>query len=84
MTGVSEKGLCVECYTGHKGDERPSRVLLDGQMTGVAVVEDCWYSPGMTYFRVLLSNGERYVLRRREPQDVWTVEAFRAGAFRPQ
>lgn len=53
-------------------------MLLDGQMIDVAAVEDRWYSPGSTYFRVLLANGERYVLRRQEAQDVWTIEAFRA------
>ncbi len=53
------------------------RVLLDGQMVDITAVEDRWYSPGSTYFRVLLCGGERYVLRRQEAQDVWTVEAFR-------
>jgi len=54
------------------------RVLLDGQMVDITAVEDRWYSPGSTYFRVLLRSGERYVLRRQEAQDAWTVEAFRA------
>ena len=54
------------------------RALLDGQMVDITAVEDRWYSPGSTYFRVLLCNGERYVLRRQEAQDVWTIEAFRA------
>jgi len=53
------------------------RVLLDGQMVDITAVEDRWYSPGSTYFRVLLCSGERYVLCRQEAQDVWTVEAFR-------
>ena len=54
------------------------RALLDGQMVDITAVEDRWYSPGSTYFRVLLCSGERYVLRRQEAQDVWTIEAFRA------
>jgi hypothetical protein len=76
---MSEKIVRVECYAGHKADERPARVLLDRQLVEIAVVEDSWYSPGSTYFRILLSNGERYVLRRQEAQDVWTIEAFRAA-----
>lgn len=76
---MSEKVVRVECYAGYKADERPARVLLDRQMVEIAVVEDRWYSPGSTYFRILLCNGERYVLRRQEAQDVWTVEAFRAA-----
>ena len=76
---MSEKIVRVECYAGYKADERPARVLLDGQMVDIAVVEDRWYSPGSTYFRILLCSGERYVLRRQDAPDVWTIEAFRAA-----
>lgn len=76
---MSEKIVGVECYAGYKADERPVRVLLDRQTVEIAVVEDRWYSPGSTYFRIQLRNGERYVLRRQEAQDVWTIEAFRAA-----
>jgi len=76
---MSEKIVRVECYAGYKADERPARVLLDGQMVDIAVVEDRWYSPGSTYFRISLCNGDRYILRRQEAQDVWTIEAFRVA-----
>jgi hypothetical protein len=79
---LAEKLLRVECYAGYKGDERPVRLQLGGEMVEVASVEDRWYSPGATYFRVLLGNGERYVLRREDAQDVWTLEAFRSPAVR--
>ena len=68
----------VERYSGYKGDQRPVRLEIGDQMVDIAEVEDRWYSPGATYFRVLLVNGERYVLRREEAQDVWTLEAFRS------
>lgn len=48
------------------------------RMVDIAEIEDRWYSPGATYFRVLLTNGERYVLRREDAQDSWTLEAFRS------
>jgi hypothetical protein len=76
---MSEKIVRVECYAGYKADERPGRMLLDGQMVEIAVIEDRWYSPGSTYFRILLRNGERYVLRRQEARDVWTIEGFRVA-----
>jgi hypothetical protein len=79
---LAEKLLHVECYAGYKGDERPVRLQLGGKMVEVADVEDRWYSPGATYFRVLLGNGDRYVLRREDAQDVWTLEAFRSPAVR--
>jgi hypothetical protein len=68
----------VECYAGYKGDERPVKVQIGEKMVDVAEVEDRWYSPGATYFRVLLASGERYVLRREDIQDLWTLQAFRA------
>ena len=68
----------VECYSGYKGDERPVKLQLGDQMVTIAEIEDRWYSPGATYFRVLLANGERYVLRREDAQDVWTLQAYRA------
>jgi hypothetical protein len=71
--------LRVECYSGYKGDERPVRVFFRGQMVEVTSVEDRWYSPGFTFFRVLLGNGEHYVLRHQEAQDVWSIEAFRGA-----
>jgi hypothetical protein len=79
---LAEKLVRVECYAGYKGDERPVRLQLGGEMVEVAGVEDRWYSPGATYFRVILGNGERYVLRREDAQDVWTLEAFRSPAVR--
>jgi hypothetical protein len=75
---VAEKLLRVECYAGYKGDERPVKMQIDEQMVEITEVEDRWYSPGATYFRVLLASGERYVLRREDAQDTWTLEAFRS------
>jgi hypothetical protein len=75
---LAEKIVHVECYAGYKGDERPIKLQIGSDMVEVADVEDRWYSPGATYFRVLLANGERYVVRREDAQDVWTLEAFRS------
>jgi hypothetical protein len=75
---VPDKIVHVECYAGYKGDERPVKLEISGTMVDVAEVEDRWYSPGATYFRVLLTNGERYVLRRQDAQDTWTLQAFRS------
>jgi hypothetical protein len=76
---LTDKVVHVECYAGYKGDERPVRLQLGDQLVGIVDVEDRWYSPGATYFRVLLTNGERYVLRREDAQDVWTLQAFRSA-----
>lgn len=76
---MSGKIVRVECYAGYKGDERPVKLQLGDQLIDILEVEDRWYSPGATYFRVLLTNGERYVLRREDAQDVWTLQAFRSA-----
>ena len=80
---LAERTVHVECYTEYKGAERPVRLQIGKQLVDIAQVEDRWYSPGATYFRVLLVNGERYVLRREDAQDVWTLEAFRSPGGRP-
>jgi len=73
-----EKHVKVETYSGYRADERPVRVTIDGRAHDVAEVEDRWYSPGVTFFRVRLANGERYVLRRTDAQEVWLIEAYRS------
>ena len=75
---MAEKIVHVECYAGYKGDERPAKLQIREEMVEVTEVEDRWYSPGATYFRVRLANGDRYVVRREDAQDIWTLEAFRS------
>ena len=68
----------VECYAGYRGDERPVRIRLGEQTLEVVEVEDRWYSPGETYFRVQVEGGDRYVLKHSEAQDLWSLEAYRS------
>jgi hypothetical protein len=72
-----ERIVKVECYAGYKGEERPVRVQFGERMEEVRSVEDRWYSPGATYFRVVVEGGDRYILRHDDAQDVWTLEGFR-------
>jgi len=43
-------------------------------------VEDRWYSPGETFFRVRVGGGDRYVVRHVVAQDIWSLEGYRTGA----
>ena len=79
---MSEQLVRVECYSGHKADERPVRIVFEAQTLEIASIEDRWYSPGATYFRVLAENGDSYVLRRDDAQNVWSLTAFRAAGKR--
>jgi hypothetical protein len=78
---MREQILQVECYSGYKADERPLRLNLKDGIREVMAIEDRWYSPGATYFRVLVHDGDRYVLRHEGAQDVWSLAGYRAAVI---
>jgi hypothetical protein len=69
----------VECYSGYKADESPRKLVLAGRSLEIEAIEDRWYSPGATYFRVLVEGGDCYVLGHQEAQGVWSLVAYRAA-----
>ena len=69
----------VERHAGYRADEYPLRFALRGRVFEVIEVEDRWYSPGATYFRVRAEDGNFYVLGHDEGMDVWTLDAFRTS-----
>ena len=69
----------VICYAGYKAEETPRLLKLCETTLTVREVEDRWYSPGETFFRVRVESGERYLLRHIEAQDVWTLEGYRSA-----
>jgi hypothetical protein len=73
----------VECYAGYRADQRPVRFTLRGHVFEITEVEDQWYSPEAIYFRVRTQDGDFFVLRHDEAQDVWTLDAFRSARKRP-
>lgn len=73
----------VECYAGHRADQRPQRFELRGRAFTVVAVDDQWYSPQAIYFRVKADDGNFYVLRHDEHNDVWSLDAFRAARQTP-
>ncbi len=78
---MRERIFHVECYSGYKADERPLRLNLKDGIREVVAIEDRWYSPGATYFRVLVDDGDRYLLRHEEVQDVWSLAGYRAAVI---
>ena len=69
----------VECYAGYRADQRPLQFTLRGKTFKVVEVEDQWYEPEATYFRLRADDRNFYILRHDEPQDIWTLDAFRAA-----
>ena len=72
------KAVQVISYSGYKADESPRILKLDDMLVNIVKIEDRWYSPGETFFRVLTETGDHYLLRHLEAQDVWTLEGFRS------
>jgi hypothetical protein len=72
------KSVQVISYCGYKAEESPRMLKLGDTVLPIAQIEDRWYSPGETYFRVLTESGDRYLLRYSEAQDTWTLEGFRS------
>lgn len=69
----------VQCYAGHRADQRPIRFQIRGRTFQVTAVEDQWYEPDAIYFRLRADDGNLYILRHDEIQDVWRLDAFRAA-----
>ena len=68
MTPVLEEApmkLEVECYSGYRGDETPRRLVVDGSVVEVSVV-DRWRTPEHRYFRLRGEEGTNYVIRQGE------------------
>ena len=58
------KPVQVISYSGYKADESPRLLKLGDTLLPIAQIEDRWYSPGETFFRVRTQTGDRYLLRR--------------------
>lgn len=71
--------LKVECYSGHKADERPIRFWLEGKQYVVEGVLDQWYDEGSIFFKVRVDDGNHYILRQQtsKPDGLWDLVSFR-------
>lgn len=69
----------VECYSGHKAEERPVRFELDGHGHMVEELLNQWHSPEARYLKVRGHDGNLHVLRHSivPQEDTWTLESFR-------
>ncbi len=88
--------LKVETYSGFKADERPLRFTVETPRRGVSPganvaaspariyevkeVLDQWYGPDYQCFKVLADDGNLYILRHEQQEDVWSLDSFRAGS----
>ena len=71
--------LDVECYSGHKADERPVRFRLDGREYSIHEVLDQWYEPESISYKVRADDHNYYILRHQTsvPDGAWELVSFR-------
>ena len=72
--------LKVECYAGYRADERPLRFTAQapgGRTYEVKEILDQWYGIGHRCFKVRADDGNLYILRHSEEEDIWTLDSFR-------
>jgi len=71
--------LSVECYAGHKADERPVRFWLDEKRYHVEAVLDQWYGKDGIFFKVRADDGNLYIVRQQtsSPDGIWDLVSFR-------
>ena len=72
--------IAVECYSGHRADERPVAFTLRDRRFEVEQIVDRWYEgglepgrPELRYFKVRTTEGRLFLLRYNTLFDAWTT-----------
>lgn len=70
----------VECYSGHKVNERPLAFTFRGNRLEITEIIDRWYQgnpnsqqPSLDYFKVRTATSEEYIIRYNTLFDAWSV-----------
>jgi hypothetical protein len=78
---MAHEEIVVECYSGHKADERPTAFTFQGRRLDVEEIIDRWYEGGLTagrpevnYFKVKTSGGSVFLLRYIRASDTWSIQ----------
>ena len=69
--------LRVECYGGHKADERPLRFRMGAHAYEIEEILDQWYGPDDVFYKVRAGDANIYILRHSTTADEWHLESFR-------
>ena len=68
--------LEIECHAGHRGEEEPRYLTLDGKRIGVRDIVDRWMAPDHRYFKLLADDGAVYVVRRDVAGEGWELVMY--------
>ena len=75
-----EERIEVECYSGHRANERPVAFTLRDRRFEIERVVDRWYEGGLEpgrpelhYFKVQTREGQLFLLRYNALFDAWST-----------
>jgi hypothetical protein len=68
--------VTVECYAGHKREERPRAFTLGDRGVVVDEILDCWLAPDHRYFKVKGDDEHTYVIRHDVIAGRWELTVF--------
>ena len=63
----------VETYSGYKADEYPKKFWIGEKSFEIMDIEDRWYSPDCSYFKVFADDGKTYILRQYLENSQWEI-----------
>ncbi len=76
--------ITVECYAGHRGEQEPRRLILDGRTIEVAAIVDRWLAPEHRYFKLRDPDGAIWIVRHDTGSGQWELTMFERGAERAE
>lgn len=66
----------VECHAGHRGDQEPLAFMLGERRLEVRELLDRWLDPAHRYFKVLVEDGQVFILHHDEGTGEWELAAL--------
>ena len=69
--------LLVDCYAGHRGEQTPRVIHIDGRKIIVDEVLDAWLAPDHRYFKLRGDDGDVYIVRHDPRTDSWELTMFK-------
>jgi len=64
----------VECYAGHKANERPAFLWIEGEKKVVENIIDRWAGEDHDYFKLVADDHKVYLIRYDRRADFWALE----------
>jgi hypothetical protein len=81
---VNYEQIQVECYSGHKVNERPTAFTYQGRQLEISEIVDRWYEgsvkpddPVINYFKIKTNDGSIFILRYVASSDNWSIRIVR-------